>query len=95
MMLAATLATAVLLVPMVEDPPRRAEGAAERAAEANRLTFLDQSNPYHVGLDFPKLTTPQWVGEDGVDAVVILAIDDLRDTIPKYEGYLRPILDRL
>jgi hypothetical protein len=95
MMLAATLATAVLLVPPVEDPPRRSEGAAGRAAEANRLTFLDQSSPYDVGLAFPKLTAPQWVGEDGVDAVVILAIDDLRDTIPKYEGYLRPILDRL
>ena len=27
---------------------------------------------------FPKLITPQWVGEDGVEAVVVLAIDDMR-----------------
>jgi hypothetical protein len=47
-----------------------------------------------VGRDFPKLTTPQWVGEDGIEAVVVLAIDDMRDSA-KYETYLRPILDRL
>ncbi len=51
-------------------------------------------NPYYVGRDFPKLTTPQWVGEEGVEAVVVLAIDDMRDTT-KYEAYLRPILERL
>jgi putative membrane-bound dehydrogenase-like protein len=38
--------------------------------------------------------TPQWIGEDGVDAVLILAIDDMREAA-KYEAYLRPILDRL
>jgi len=47
-----------------------------------------------VGLKFPKLTAPQWVGEPGVEAVVILAIDDMRDP-QKYETFLRPILDRL
>ncbi len=41
-----------------------------------------------------KLTTPQWVGEPGVEAVVVLAIDDMRDPAV-YEKYLRPILDRL
>ncbi|MCB9940075.1 MAG: c-type cytochrome [Planctomycetaceae bacterium] len=51
-------------------------------------------NPYYVGRDFPKLTTPQWVGEEGIEAVVVLAIDDMRDTA-KYEAYLRPILERL
>jgi hypothetical protein len=35
-----------------------------------------------------------WVGEPGVEAVVILAIDDMRDH-KKYESYLRPILNRL
>src|SRR5439155_1501607 len=44
--------------------------------------------------DFPKLTTPQWVGEPGVEAVVILAIDDMREP-QKYETVLRPILERL
>ena len=60
-----------------------------------RLTYLDEPcDPYYVGLDFPKLTTPQWIGEEGVEAVVVLAIDDMRDT-GKYETYLRPILRRL
>ena len=65
------------------------------AADGNRLTYLDWfCDPYYVGRDFPKLTTPQWVGEEGVEAVVVLAIDDMRDTA-KYEAYLRPILERL
>jgi hypothetical protein len=46
---------------------------------ANRLTYLDETDPFCVGRNFPKLTTPQWVGEPGVEAVVILAIDDMRD----------------
>ncbi len=68
--------------------------AAEPHADANRLTYLDENDPFYVHLNFPKLTTPQWVGEAGVEAVVILAIDDLRET-PKYETTLRPILERL
>ena len=51
-------------------------------------------DPYAVGLHTAKLTTPQWVGEPDVDAVVILSIDDMRDTA-KYEAFLRPILERL
>ena len=68
----------------------------------NRLTYLDQSDPYYVSLEFPKLTTPQWVGEPGVETVVVLAIDDMRGLgkdgdkgLLKYENYLRPILERL
>lgn len=64
------------------------------AADGNRLTYLDGSDPYYVSRTFPKLTTPQWIGEDGVEAVVVLAIDDMRDP-EKYEAYLRPILHRL
>ena len=64
------------------------------AADANRLTYLDTLDPYYLSRDFPKLTTPQWVGEEGVDAVVVLAIDDLRDAA-KYEKFLRPILNRM
>jgi putative membrane-bound dehydrogenase-like protein len=63
-------------------------------ADGNRLTYLDESDPYFVHRTFPKLTTPQWVGEEGVEAVVILAIDDMKD-VKKYETFLRPILDRL
>jgi putative membrane-bound dehydrogenase-like protein len=65
-----------------------------RAADGNRLTYLDGSDPYYVSRTFPKLVTPQWVGEKGVEAVVILAIDDMRET-DKYEKFLRPILRRL
>src|SRR5438309_2907006 len=64
------------------------------AADANRLTYLDELNPYYVHRSFPKLITPQWVGEEGVEAVVILAIDDMRGH-EKWETFLRPILNRL
>src|SRR5439155_12206378 len=65
------------------------------AADGNRLAYLDGPlDPYYPHRDFPKLITPQWVGEDGVEAVVTLAIDDMRDTA-KYEAFLRPILNRL
>ncbi len=64
-------------------------------AQSNSFTYLDEyCEPYFPGTNFPKLITPQWVGEDGVDAVVTLAIDDMRD-MAKYEVYLRPILERL
>jgi len=62
--------------------------------DGNRLTYLDESDPYYVSRTFPKLTTPQWVGEEGVEAVVVLAIDDMRGH-ERWEAYLRPILDRL
>ena len=65
------------------------------ASDDNWLSYLDQTcDPYYVGRNFPALTTPQWVGDEGVEAVVVLAIDDMRDTA-KYEAYLRPILERL
>ena len=69
--------------------------ACLRAADDNPFTYLDEySNPYYAHTNFPKLTTPQWVGEPGVEAVVVLGIDDMRDSA-KYETYLRPILNRL
>ncbi len=69
--------------------------ASSLSAQSDSFTYLDEyCEPYYPGTDFPKLTTPQWIGEEGVDAVVTLAIDDMRDTA-KYEAYLRPILDRL
>src|SRR3989440_8910881 len=71
-------------------------GLAELRSEPNggRLAYLEESDPFYVGVDFPKLTTPQWVGEAGVEAVVILAVDDMREP-QKYETFLRPVLDRL
>ena len=68
--------------------------ATVQAADGNRLTYLDESDSYYVSRHSPKLITPQWVGEEGVEAVVILAIDDMRDP-QKYEKFLRPILQRL
>src|SRR5437868_15499993 len=65
-----------------------------KATPGNRLAFLDHLDPYYPHTKFPKFTTPQWVREPGVDAVVILAIDDMRDP-KKYETFLRPILNRL
>jgi putative membrane-bound dehydrogenase-like protein len=64
------------------------------SSDGNRLTYLNELNPYYPSHRFAKLVTPQWVGEEGVEAAVILAIDDMRDT-EKYEAYLRPILQRL
>jgi putative membrane-bound dehydrogenase-like protein len=64
------------------------------AAGGNRLTYLDENNPYYVSRNFPKLITPQWIGEEGVEAVVVLAIDDMRGH-ERWEAYLRPILERL
>src|SRR5262245_7640129 len=62
--------------------------------DGNRLTYLDENDPFYPHVRFPKLTTPQWVGEPGVEAVVILSIDDMRETA-RYETFLRPILERL
>ena len=71
-----------------------AEQKSPSTGGGNRLAYLDEVNPYYPHKDFAKLITPQWVGEEGVEAVVILSIDDMRDTA-RYENYLRPILDRL
>ncbi len=68
--------------------------APARAGDGDRLTYLDGSDPYYVGRGFPRLVTPQWVGEEGVEAVVILAIDDMRGH-ENWEKFLRPILERL
>src|SRR5690242_21003099 len=81
------LVLALLVIPAVLPLPAS-------AGDGNRLACLDGNDPYYVGRDFPKLITPQWVGEEGVEAVVILAIDDMRGP-DKWEAYLRPILQRL
>ena len=36
------------------------------AADGNRLAYLDEPlNPYYPHRNFPKLITPQWLGEEG------------------------------
>ena len=63
---------------------------------ANRLTYLNSDSPYYVSGDFPKITTPMWVGEEDVELVVLLSVDDLGlQTIDHFERSLRPTLDRL
>ena len=65
------------------------------SADGNRLAYLDAPcDPYYVGLTAAKLTTPQWVGEEGVEFAIVLSIDDLHDP-EVFERFLRPILDRL
>ncbi len=68
--------------------------ATEPKPAVGYVADIDEVDPYHPGRNFPKLITPRWVGEPGVEAVVVLAIDDMRDPA-KYETYLRPILNRL
>lgn len=73
-----------------------AAGAARGSpSPANRLLYLDSPcDPYYVGLETARFVTPQWVGQPGVEAVVVLSIDDLRDAAV-FEKYLRPIFQRL
>src|SRR5437867_1736930 len=71
-----------------------ASAAFADSSPGNRLTYLDDRSPFYVGADFPRLTTPMWFGEDGVDAVIILSIDDMQDTA-KYQTFLEPIVNRL
>ena len=68
--------------------------ASAWAQSDKSLSYLKENRPWYPHTHFPKLITPQWVGEKGVDAVVILAIDDMRST-GRYESFLRPILERL
>ncbi len=68
---------------------------ASAAGDGNRLAYLDEPcDPYYVGRGTPKLITSQWIGEPGVEAVIVLANDDLND-VARHENYLRPILERL
>jgi putative membrane-bound dehydrogenase-like protein len=68
--------------------------ASLHAGDGNRLAYLDGNDPFYPTRIFPKLTTPMWVGEEGVEAVVILSIDDMRGH-EKWETFLRPIIARL
>jgi putative membrane-bound dehydrogenase-like protein len=86
---------AALLAPAIA---RSEDGAPTE--HGNRLTYLDHLDPYYVSLHSPRLTTPQWVGEEGMDAVVILGIDDMYDksasnSTSRYENVLRLVLNRL
>jgi putative membrane-bound dehydrogenase-like protein len=66
---------------------------ADTPADAGPVR-VEPVDPYYPRRDSAKLITPRWVGEPGVEALVILAIDDMRDP-GRYEAFLRPILNRL
>lgn len=68
----------------------------------SRLAYLDERDPYYPHAQFPKLTTPMWVGEPGVEAVIHLSVDDMgrpstdpRCTATYFAEFLRPLIDRL
>lgn len=62
----------------------------------NRLSYLDEpNNPWIMERGMPKLITPQWIGEKGVEAVIVLAIDDMSGDGQHFRNYLSPIIDRL
>ena len=66
------------------------------AGPGNRLTHLDEpNNPWQFDQQSPKLTTPQWIGEEGVEAVIVLAIDDMSGDGQHFRDYLTPIIERL
>lgn len=61
----------------------------------NRLAYLDEPcDPFYPCGRLSRLETPQWIGEEGVDAVIVLSIDDLGDP-SRYEAFLRPVFERL
>lgn len=66
----------------------------------NRYWYLSEPyHPYYPHTTFPRLVTPQWVGEEGVRAVILLTIDDLRSGRKPdsaiFEEFLRPIVEKL
>ena len=83
---------------------RAGERGTGDAVSGNRLTYLDEGDPYYPHAEFPKLTTPMWVGEPGVDAVILLSIDDMGrpsastryDVSPDgFSKFLAPLIERL
>src|SRR5215475_5251575 len=89
------LCTQYLVLAAQPESAATTQKSVTKKPDGNRLAYLDGPlDPYYPHRDFPKLITPQWVGEEGVECVVTLAIDDMRDS-SKYETFLRPILDRL
>ncbi len=68
--------------------------ADEPVSGTARLAAKQYVNLYDAHRVSPPLLTPRWIGEPDVQAVVVLAVDDMREPA-KYEAFLRPILNRL
>ena len=70
--------------------------AVTLAADGNRLVHLDEpNNPWQFHRESAKLVTPQWIGEPGVQAVLVLAVDDMSGDGQQFRNYLTPIIERL
>ena len=74
--------------------PPEIQHSSEERPDGNQLLYLETPMVYHPHAGFPKLTTPMWCGEPGVEAVIILSIDDLHDP-ESFDHFLNPILKRL
>ena len=54
------------------------ESTQGEVSVGNRLAYLDEpNNPWLMDRGSAKLITPQWIGEMGVEAAIVLAIDDM------------------
>ena len=70
--------------------------ASIHGEDGNRFVHLDEpNNPWQFSRQSPKLVTPQWIGEKGVLAVAVLAIDDMSGDGQRFRSYLSPIISRL
>src|SRR5439155_1301508 len=54
----AILWSAILSVPLLAETP-----SPGKPINPEQLVHLDESDPFYVGRNFPKLTTPQWAGQ--------------------------------
>ncbi len=64
------------------------------AGDANRLVELDGETSWTGRPGEPKLITPQWVGEAGVECVVLLGVE-ADGVLAEWEPVVRPIVERL
>ena len=56
------------------------------AGDANRMVYLDgRCDPHYPDPATLRLVTPQWIGVEGVEVVVVLNIADLSG-VPKYDS---------
>ena len=99
-----SLAVAILLLCNAVSHAESVQPAVVATKDGNRLTYLDERNPFYPHADFPKLTTPMWIGEPGVEAVILLSIDDMgrpaaqsqADSGPEaFLSFLCPLVNRL
>ncbi len=74
--------------------PAVSDEQPKNAREILPTIAADPASPWYPHRDFPHLNTSDWAGNPNTRAVIVLAIDDMRDSA-KYEQFLRPILNRL